>query len=317
MPDSAKKRPSTGRAGGLEEARELVALISSLEGEGDFVSAEAIQARLGCTPERARKLLDLLLQASAGDDYLPLSSAHEEGPAVEMGDAEATSLRGRRLRLTPMETTALLSALRMIGVGGDDPLRRALEGGALADTSNESLVDRVVDASASPATANTIQVCSEAIARGSALSFLYRKADGSESAREVEPRSLSQQDGTWYLRAADSDGGEKSFRLDRMTRPEPVERGRKTLLKAQAQTEESNKPQVREITVFFDDPTVLDLFEWPGLELAEDGRAGTLPYYGGPWLPRQLAACAGAARTDDPRLRALISDYARQQLSAN
>lgn len=315
MPDNAKKRPSTGRSGGLEEARELVALISSLEGAGDFVSAEAIQARLGCGAEEARKLLDLLLQASAGDDYLPLSASHEEGgPAVEMGDAETTSLRGRRLRLTPMETTALLAALRMIGVGEDDPLRKSLAGGSLADSSNEALVDRVIDTSASPATARTIQVCSEAIARGTSLAFRYRKPDGSESAREVEPRSLSQQDGAWYLHAVDSDGAEKRFRLDRMVGPAQAARGKRA---PRPQTVKSNEPQVKRVNIYFGDHSVLDLFEWPGLELAEDRQSGTLPYYGGPWLPRQLAACAGAAHTDDPRLQALVCDYARRQLCAD
>ncbi|HBG3383148.1 TPA: hypothetical protein KQB18_004396, partial [Clostridioides difficile] len=54
------RRASAGRIGAVDEARELVALVSSLSEAGDALSAKAVAARLGTTPERAEKLIGLV-----------------------------------------------------------------------------------------------------------------------------------------------------------------------------------------------------------------------------------------------------------------
>jgi len=57
-------RRGVGRTGGVEEARELVALVATLSDEGATLDAETIATRLGITLDEARKLLSLILTAS-------------------------------------------------------------------------------------------------------------------------------------------------------------------------------------------------------------------------------------------------------------
>ena len=131
----------TGRPGALGQARELVALASSLSEAGDSLSADAVAARLGMGRAQAEKLVGLLATAATADGTgLPL---------VEDGDGALTLLldagvRGRRLKLNLAETAALLAALDRMGVAADDPLRERLEGSLPGDAPDEGLVHRML-----------------------------------------------------------------------------------------------------------------------------------------------------------------------------
>lgn len=49
----ANRKQGAGRKGGLQEARELVAIISSLDHAGDSIDVAAIAGRLGITEQEA------------------------------------------------------------------------------------------------------------------------------------------------------------------------------------------------------------------------------------------------------------------------
>ena len=96
-----------------------------------------------------------------------------------------------------------------------------------------------------------------------------------------------------------------------------VEAARRDTRKEPLRADNGHGP--RTVEVEFSDLGLLDLFVWPGLELTQRdddlGRAsGTIPYYGGDWLVRQLAGCGAGARTTDPELCDAIVAYARAQL---
>ena len=150
------RRTSTGRIGAVDEARELVALVSSLSEAGDALSAEAVAARLGTTPERAEKLIGLVgTSSSSGGIGLPLT-LEEDGEATL---AFSGGVRGRRLRLTRGETVALSAALERLGVSPDDLLRGRLEAALGAEPVREDLVRRVVGSSSSRAAWSTSWRC--------------------------------------------------------------------------------------------------------------------------------------------------------------
>lgn len=66
------KASKKGRAGALNEARELIALLATLDDEGDSIDAAAIAERLGCDEGHAKKLLYLLGSAYTENYIVPL-----------------------------------------------------------------------------------------------------------------------------------------------------------------------------------------------------------------------------------------------------
>ena len=71
------------------------------------------------------------------------------------------------------------------------------------------------------------------------------------------------------------------------------------------------------VTVRVRDRRYLDLFHWEGLEVLdeqEEGVVARVPYYGGSWLVRHLAACAGTVQVSDVGLAAQVRAYAQSQL---
>lgn len=300
-------RRGAGRKGSLDEARELVALVSSLSEAGDALTVEAVSSRLGVSEGRAEKLLALVATSSAGAGGLPLV---EDGGEVTM--LVSGGLSGRRLRLTHAETLALAAALERLGVAPDDPLRARLEGSLSPLGVDEGLVGRVLgtQAEGDPAVAAALAACARALAAGRALAFSYRRL-GSERAEErhVVPAATRVEEGTWYLDGHDLDReDERTFRVDRMSDVREEARPAETAAPSRARG-------ARTVRVTFSDARYLDLLPWHDLELGEPDergiRRGTTPYYGGMWLPRMVAACAGTATTDDAEVNRLAADYAR------
>lgn len=299
------RRSSSGRTGAVDEARELVALVSSLSEAGDALSAEAVASRLGTTVERAEKLIGLVGTSSvSGGIGLPLT-LEDDGEATL---AFSGGVRGRRLRLTRGEAVALSAALERLGVGPDDPLRGRLETALSSEPVRKDLVRRVIG-SRSGTESEKVESCARAILERASLSFLYRGAgDARARRRSCVPRAIRAEGDSWYLDAHDLDrGGERTFRLDRM---EEVEQGPRV-----AAPKGCEKGAGREVGVTFDDAHYLDLLPWHGLRVTGTGEDGSvsarIDYYGGMWLPRMIAACGGAARTTDPEVARLVREYAR------
>lgn len=320
-----KTRVQQGRSGALEEARELVSLIASLEDGGDFVNAQAVQRRLGCSPERAHKLLLLLLNATSGGSRLPLATEGDEEYTLLSGAPGA--LHGRRLRLTAAETAALLAALDELGVEQDDPLRAKLAGALAHSEVDQALLSQVRASGAGGEIAQLIGLASSAIAAHRGLVFNYLKdGAGKPERRRVLPESIRQKDGAWYLDCTDLDrDGERTFRLDRMSEARVVAGAESadpagTSPSAADPAVQPARSASRLINLWFDDAAYLQLFEWPDLALDASPRegytaSGSMPYFGGMWLPRQIAACGGAAHTDDPEVSSLTVSYARRMLA--
>lgn len=302
------RRTSAGRIGAVDEARELVAIVSSLSEAGDALSAEAVAARLGTTPERAEKLIGLVgTSSSSGGIGLPLT-LEEDGEATL---AFSGGVRGRRLRLTRGETVALSAALERLGVSPDDPLRGRLEAALGAEPVREDLVRRVVG-SRGGTESEKVESCARAILEHTSLSFLYRGAEDAQARRRsCVPRAIRAEGDSWYLDAHDLErGGERTFRLDRM---KELERGPKI-----TKPKEREEGARREVDITFGDPRYLDLLPWHDLRVTGAGEDGSvsarIDYYGGMWLPRMIAACGGTARTADPEVARLALEYARSLL---
>lgn len=310
----ASRRQGAGRKGGLQEARELVAIISSLDHTGDSLDVKTIAGRLGISEQDARHRMDLILAAGGeGAAILPLSEGQDSGRLTLEGSSGS---HARRLRLTRSETVAVRAALDQMEIPANAPLRQKIaaslssqhptNGRAMATSSEKT------PTTGNPHTAEALLQCSKAIAQLGMLDFSYQGvADKAPRRRHVDPRGLRNTDGAWYLDAYDpSRQGERVFRLDRMTDvliapgeelpPEPQ----------RASTE-------REVRIFFRDRRYLELLAWPGLRVERDEGSAVfarIPYYGGEWLPRRIAACAATASTIDREVNALAVDYARRKL---
>lgn len=301
------RRTGAGRRGALEEARELVALVASLSEAGDALTVNAVAAKLGTSRERAEKLIELVLTATLGDETrLPL--VEEQGGVTLLLSA---GVRGRRLRLSRSETVALAAALEELGVAEDDPLREKLESSLSQEPVDPDLVRSVVAADMTDGTSE-LAVCAAARAQGRMLAFSYRKAgEDAEEERRAVPLDLRREDGAWYLDAHDPDRGDtRTFRLDRMAHA-------RLLGRADAPQEAAHET-ARMVEITFSDPRYLQLLPWHRLHVKQTDRRGRVhaetPYYGGDWLPRMLAACAGSASTTDEEVRRRVAAYARSCL---
>lgn len=299
-----------GRRGAGDVTRSLLELASSLSEPGDYVSVEAIERRLGCRREQAQKLFSLLENVASDPEGL---CAYEDVDGIAIG---AGSHGARALRLDASETFSLLCALRRLGVAEDNPLRQKLQGALAAGGVDETLLDRVLSHAPGAAAAGNLAACSAAIASLDDLEFSYLKdAAGAPERRHVRPRKLTEQEGLWYLECTDLErGSQRTFRIDRMSQVEATRRET-----CEEPPREDDGRGHRSVEVEFSDLGLLDLFVWPGLELTQRdddlGRArGTIPYYGGDWLVRQLAGCGAGAHTTDPELCDAIVAYAQEQL---
>lgn len=303
----ARRKSAAGRLGGAERARELVALVASLDDAGDTISADAVAQRLGVSDEEAEELLDLVLMA--GDD----ESGHlgvylEDDNSLTL--LSHSAVKGRGVRLTKAETVAVEAALTRAGLDEDDRLRKAVRGSLSSPSVTQGDVERLLSTPASERESENLSLCASALAQGTGLAFSYRGLrDTAPRARRVQPRSLSQDESSWYLDAFDADArAARRFKLDRMDALELLDGPF-----AQADAPSAKEP-ARSLTISFADKRYVKLLHWPGLEvIAQDERTLTarLPYYGGEWLLRMLAACGGCASTDDESVNAAAAAYAK------
>ena len=79
----------------------------------------------------------------------------------------------------------------------------------------------------------------------------------------------------------------------------------------------NSKESEQSIVVRFMDGRYLELFLWDGLQLLshdDDGTTVMIPYYGGTWLIRHLAACGDSIRLGDAQMAQWVQQYAQAQL---
>ena len=308
----AKRSPKArrGRPGGANEMRELVALVSSLSHEGAALTPEVVSARLGVTVERARFLINLVLTACTDTSYqLPLSLSDADGVVLSRSHGVA----GRPIRLTRGETDALVSVLDELGFPADDPLRLEVLAAFAPVGITEEQARTHVDDALSQDDNEVLEACSRTITSGGTLSFMYAglQRKGRER-RIVSPQALRRSGDLWYLDGHDhARSAQRTFRIDRMSDVRVV-----PTPDAQDHADAGVQKTERQVKVAFLDRAPLDLFEWPRLEVLgeQDGAlVASLPFYGGVWLPRHLAACSDVVITSDGDLAALVRKVAAQR----
>lgn len=303
-PAEARKR--VGRTGSVTIARQLIALASSLTREGEPISADDIATTLGVDYDQARHLIALVSMGSGESiDYLPVILSDNDDEVALM---EGAQMHARRVRLTRSETMALTEALAELGVDAKDPLVQTLsasfaEPSALTDDLARSIEEREALADVS-----VLKLCSKAISERRGLQFSYHPVSGGPIAlRTVVPQLVRRNDESFYLDAFDVQRqAQRVFRLDRMDDVRLVERPQMRIIP----THET----ASQVLMRFDDPRYLDLFHWEGMQvLAREGQSTLvrLPAYGGTWLARHIAACAGTVRTSDQALASQASVIAR------
>ena len=275
-----------GRKGGVLEARQLSALIGSLDEEGATISANVVAQRLGCTIAHAKHLLSLLIDASDEENLnrLPLATDDDMSEAVLLFN----TIAGRPIRLTLTESVALIAALLLAGVEPQDPLFQKL---------SQSLSAAIGDAP-------TVHV----------ISFGYTSTTGQHSSRLVKPGAISHRNGQWYLEGYDlSRAAMRNFRIDRMTGV--------TIAKDHANVPKvapDGTPQ-RTINFVLLNQALADALPWNQTSFTPLASGATLvscPYFGGTWLPRRLAACGGAIAIGDADMCKLVRQYAKSALQA-
>ncbi len=300
-----------GRTGSVTVVRQLLALAGSLTNEGEVITADDIAGTLGISYDQARHLIALVsLGSGESIDYLPVIMSDEDDEVALM---EGAGLSARRVRLTRSETIALSAALAELGVADDDPLVQTLKASYVAPSFSTQDIMRSLEAPSSATDGATLRLCSQAITDGKTLRFSYVPVAGGAMAwRHVVPRLVRRGDDSWYLDAYDlRRGADRVFRIDHM--------GEVSLEDAApAPAPSAPNQKKRLVNLHFSDSRYLDLFHWEGLEVVSRDDGGTtarLPHYGGNWLTRHVAACAGTVTTDDSTLAEQAKAYASRVLA--
>lgn len=304
---------SSGRPSNNAKVRELIALLGALTEAGDTISQEGIAERMGISREEARQLLDLLLTAGDSEgSYLSLALSDDESEATLAFDG---GIKGRPLRLTLTETHAVLAALNACGIPEGDPLRQKIAQEFGRQHVTPESIEKQLEPLASVRERDTLRLISDALIQGKALRFRYQgNKDSKAKLRHAVPHRLMQQEGSWYIEALDADKlQERIFKIERMEEPALIE----IPASARGLHHAQDGHAARTVTLRFLDPRYLSLFVWPGLKIREmDARPveGTIPYYGTPWLPRQIAGCAGKVLCDDEEVSRRARHYAKELL---
>lgn len=301
-----------GRDGALSIIRPLLVAASRLGHEGDRLTPKALAALVGTDRAGARELIALLMDT--GDEevpfYLPLHG-NENGIAL----SSEPDYRCRELRLSHLETMALAAALDRVGLEPKNAVRtRIMSRYACPD--NIDVPSGEIARPDLPDDTAVLMRCAMAIVLGRPLSFTYLGTkDDSPRERRAKPKELRQNGEFWTLEALDLDAdGERTFFVSNMGLPKLLD----AALPGDAEPTETN-PERRTVTLRFADPHLLDLLEWPDLELVgeKDGVIeARIPFYGGPWLVRRIASGGGSITTDDERLSQLVKDFAKAQLGS-
>ncbi|WP_336659294.1 helix-turn-helix transcriptional regulator [Leucobacter sp. USHLN153] len=201
----------------------LLALVAYLRESGPATVTE-LSERFGVQPPLVRTLVRFL--GTAGVPGETLSYQDEDlfdidWEALEQHDLVSltrTVAVEEAPRFSPLETAALIAGLQaltpMLGADDAELARRtaAKLGGSLGASGavGVSLPEREADP--------RLPWLIEAVEADRSVAFTYRDASGAESRRRVRADSLSQRDGSWYLRGYCWDrAADRTFRVDQMS----------------------------------------------------------------------------------------------------
>ena len=303
----SRNAKGSGRIGSGETLRELVTLLGSFSQTGDTVTIDAVSQRLGVSQDEARRLMDIVIQASGEETSGLLISSDDAGDEYTL---QYPGVHGRPIRLTRSETISVIRGLDIAGVSKDDPLRRKLlESLSAPGVTVESIRQALGEATND----DNLLACAQSLIDHRELRCLYKGLrDTKPRNRRLVVRHLEPTENGWHILAYDLDlGEERTFRADRMS----------DIVLANTQmipSEIRNDP--RQLPCMFTSRLYYDAFSWPGLHVThvKDNRIlGSIAYYGNKstWLLRRIVACEGTFFVDDKRIMQAAQEYAQDLLN--
>ncbi|MDZ4179563.1 MAG: WYL domain-containing protein [Coriobacteriia bacterium] len=300
-----------------QRARRLLALLHLFEPDARL-SIDSLARTLGAGETEITRDLELLSMCAADqrdpNAFVPVMI--EDGYVEVFGTLPALETP---VRLSAAEVGALAAALQVAGVDADDDLlRRLLEAAAATDVDAAS-IERALRSTTSggiEALANITFALHEH--RVTHITY-HGVGKGIPGDRDIEPLSLHNDKGVWYLRArCRTAGAVRTFRVDR--------------IRTSTVTEEVFEAAGHEPSTTVIDTASLPVAriklapgerfsarEWPGVrpvDVAEDGSTVVeVPYAGTGWISRQVLARLGRAEVLSPTIvREAVSDLANDAL---
>lgn len=305
------------RALAATRAKRLLAIVHLFRHQAR-IPLDRVATALGATVPDVVDDLELLMCCGVApyqpDDLVPVYV--EDGMAVIWSRLPALD---RAPRLSAREAHAIVAALGIAGVETDDPLvGRLLSAAAVADVTSDSVTAalRTAPATGQPA----IGTVALALAEKRVLRIEYQSAaDADPVDRVVEPITLVNERGQWYLEAfCRRAGALRTFRLDRVRDAELLAEtvpARKLSTTGRALATEGLPVALLRLAAG-EDATER---EWPGVRVVEQGPDGSLvevPFAGTAWIARQVVARLGRAEVVGPApvrdaVRELAEELAR------
>ncbi|MCE5202651.1 MAG: WYL domain-containing protein [Coriobacteriales bacterium] len=206
----------TARTPTASRARRLLALLPYLT-QGATIPLTKLAENVSSTvPEVIRDLTTLtmcgvppftpdeMIDLAIDEEYVTVYAAP---PALD-----------RPLRLSPREARALVAALEATGHGSDDPLVAKLLDAASSGFDLDDFVATLRAGEKGVGIAGIYATLAEAIDSHKKVRIAYFTASrGSHSTRVIQPHSLVNERGVWYVNAlCENAEGPRTFRLDRI-----------------------------------------------------------------------------------------------------
>ena len=205
-------------------ADRLVAILLLLQQRGQVTAAEVAE-ELEVSERTARRDLEALGMAG-----LPIYSQQGRGGGWRLAGDGTTDLSGlnaaeaRALFLvagpasaaTPQVKAAVRKLIRAL----PEPMRLGAEAAATAIVVDHGRWGERVDRRTAPEHLDAVQ---QAVVEARELTLGYTNRDGTASTRVVQPLGLAAKGRIWYL-VADTEAGQRTFRVDRITAAVPTGR---------------------------------------------------------------------------------------------
>lgn len=202
--------------------RRMLALLPYLK-QGETIALEELASAVGSTVTEVAA--DLATLSFCGvppftpDEMIDLAI---DGDTVTVFGAPPSL--DRPVRLSQREARALVAALEAAGYASDDSLVTKLLAAASAEIDTSALAATLSAGEASAPVAAIYSVLAEAIDTCTSVAIDYFTASsGTHSSRVIQPHSLVNDRGAWYVNAlCESAGGPRTFRLDRIRNATPT-----------------------------------------------------------------------------------------------